>query len=108
MTNEYKIHGDPNDVVILHKEIQEDMRRLINNLKKNAYVDEKGYLRAPCEQILFQLSTRPKTLQRKGGQSEAIKRYRTNLKKKLKEHKKSLDLIKDKEMLLYLYYSIFK
>lgn len=102
MTNEYKIHGDPNDVVILHKEIQEDMRRLINNLKKNAYVDEKGYLRAPCEQILFQLSTRPKTLQRKGGQSEAIKRYRTNLEKKLKEHKKSLDLIKDKEMLLYI------
>jgi Holliday junction resolvase RusA-like endonuclease len=102
MENEYKIVGDPDDVVILHNEILEDMRKLINNMMKNAYIDQKGTPRAPCEQILFQLSTRPKTLQRKGRQSRNIEKYRANLRKKLEEHKETLDLIKDKEMLLFI------
>jgi len=102
MNNEYKVHGDPNEVVILHKEIQEDIRRLYHNMMKNAHVDEERTPRAPCEQILFQLSTRPKTLQRRSRQTQPIQRYRANLREKLEEHKKSLDIIKDKEMLLYI------
>jgi hypothetical protein len=68
----------------------------------NAYVDEKGFPRAPCEQVMFQIPTRPKTLQRKSKQSESIQKYRNHLRKQLQQNKDALDLLIDKEMLLYI------
>ena len=97
-----RIYRDPDEEVILHSEIQADISRIFKNMMSSASVNEKGYPIAVCEQIMFQIPTRPKTLQKRSGNKDAINRYKTQIRKSLVDNKKALDLIKDKGMLLYI------
>ena len=79
-----------------------DERRIYDNIISTANINDKGFYISRCENIMFELPTRPKTLQRKGNQTKGIHRYRELLRKELEKHRRSLDIIKDKEMLLYI------
>lgn len=94
--------NSPDDVMIFHKEIAKDTGRFIDILKSSSGVDDKGFPISKSDIALFQISTKPRTLQRRGRQPEAIKKYKQSLRTELEKHKDALSIFKNKWILVYL------
>ena len=92
----------PDKVLIFHQEIFKDWNKITENLKSTSNIDERGFIISNTDFTLFPISTKPKTLQKKGNQAEAKENYKERIRKELKKHRDSLSKHKNKWIMLYL------
>ena len=64
--------------------------------------DDNGQHNPKYNMILLDISTVPKTLQRKGGQTESIHRYKNYLRSDFEKHSKALSRLKNKPVILHI------
>lgn len=85
-----------------HKELAYDFKRLWKNLKSSSDINDDGNYIGKCSIVLFNVPISPKTLQRKSGQKELVKKYKECLRREFEKSKDELGRLRNKEVLLYL------
>ena len=90
---------------LVHKQIYDDMQKI---MKQVSYIDETNFPKGKYQTWTKTIEPNPKTLQRKGGQSNIRKKYREILEEYFKKEKDELGKFKDKKLLVYLCFYLRK
>ena len=95
---------DANEFLIYHKELVTDYTRFDNIIKSSLNEVKPGVFITRCEHLLFPIPTIPRTLQKRSNKQskERIEKYKSYLRKEFEKKKKILNIVKDKEILLYI------
>ena len=95
---------DANKFLISHKEIITDIERFENIIKSSLNEVKPRVFITRCEHLLFPILTIPRTLQKRSNKQskERIEKYKSYLRNEFENKKEILNIVKDKEILLYI------
>jgi len=101
----YRIRLDRKKSGLFHKQVHDDMMKIVEQTSIN---NGTKFPKGKYLTWMKSIEPNPKTLQRRGGQSEQRKAYKETLEEYFKKSEKELEKFKDKKLLVYLCFYLRK